>query len=194
MGNVVNINKLENEITKLKTNGGMWKIKNGSYAIKHLELEKLARLYNVETNVELKHCDLDKGCAVVKAVATFKDKNFYTLGEVSPQNNDFPFPVSVAEKRAADRAILKALGIHGNVYSSEELSNISNNNNGNTGIKLDHADIIEQRIKTCTQQANLEQLKSQNKKFLTELKKQDLPRFEKLKKAFVDRNQQFLKG
>ena len=194
MGNVVNINKLENEITKLKTNGGMWKIKNGSYAIKHLELEKLARLYNVETNVELKHCDLDKGCAVVKAVATFKDKNFYTLGEVSPQNNDFPFPVSVAEKRAADRAILKALGIHGNVYSSEELSNISNNNNENTGVKLDQTDLILDKIKTITHQANLEQLKSKNKNFLIELKKQDLPRFQNLKKAFVDREQQLTEG
>ena len=194
MGNVININKLENEITKLKTNGGMWKIKNGSYAIKHLELEKLARLYNVETNVELKHCDLDKGCAVVKAVATFKDKNFYTLGEVSPQNNDFPFPVSVAEKRAADRAILKALGIHGNVYSSEELSNISNNNNENTGVKLDQTDLILDKIKTITHQANLEQLKSKNKNFLIELKKQDLPRFQNLKKAFVDREQQLTEG
>ena len=194
MGNVVNINKLENEITKLKTNGGMWKIKNGSYAIKHLELEKLARLYNVETNVELKHCDLDKGCAVVKAVATFKDKNFYTLGEVSPQNNDFPFPVSVAEKRAADRAILKALGIHGNVYRSEELSNISNNNNENTGVKLDQTDLILDKIKTITHQANLEQLKSKNKNFLIELKKQDLPRFQNLKKAFVDREQQLTEG
>ena len=194
MGNVVNINKLENEITKLKTNGGMWKIKNGSYAIKHLELERLARLYNVETNVELKHCDLNKGCAVVKAVATFKDKNFYTLGEVSPLNNDFPFPVSVAEKRAADRAILKALGIHGNVYSSEELPNISNNNNENTGVKLDQGDLILEKIKTITHQANLEQLKSKNKNFLIELKKQDLPRFQNLKKAFVDREQQLTEG
>ena len=194
MGNVVNINKLENEITKLKTNGGMWKIKNGSYAIKHLELERLARLYNVETNVELKHCDLNKGCAVVKAVATFKDKNFYTLGEVSPLNNDFPFPVSVAEKRAADRAILKALGIHGNVYSSEELPNLSNNNNENTGVKLDQGDLILEKIKTITHQANLEQLKSKNKNFLIELKKQDLPRFQNLKKAFVDREQQLTEG
>jgi len=51
-----------------------------------------------------------------------------------------------------------------------------------------------QRIERCTHQANLEQLKSQNKKFLTELKTQDLPRFEELKKAFVDRKQQFTKG
>tara|TARA_R100000700_G_C3157219_1_gene134164 strand:+ start:476 stop:1060 length:585 start_codon:yes stop_codon:yes gene_type:complete len=194
MGKVININKIENEITKLKANGGMWEIGNGKFAIKHLELEKLANTYNIETNVEIKHCNLEKGCAVVKAVATFNGKNFYTLGEVSPLNNDFIFPVAVAEKRAADRAILKALGIHGNIYSSEELSNIKNNNNQNTGIDLNQETIILERIKNASHQANLEQIKSQNKDFLTELKKQDLKRYEKLKQAFLNRNQQFIGG
>jgi len=194
MGKVININKIENEITKLKANGGMWEIGNGKFAIKHLELEKLANTYNIETNVEIKHCNLEKGCAVVKAVATFNGKNFYTLGEVSPLNNDFIFPVAVAEKRAADRAILKALGIHDNIYSSEELSNIKNNNNQNTGIDLNQETIILERIKNASHQANLEQIKSQNKDFLTELKKQDLKRYEKLKQAFLNRNQQFIGG
>jgi len=40
----------------------------------------------------------------------------------------------------------------------------------------------------------LEQIKSQNKDFLTELKKQDLKRYEKLKQAFLNRNQQFIGG
>ena len=194
MGKVININKIENEITKLKANGGMWEIGNGKFAIKHLELERLANTYNIETNVEIKHCNLEKGCAVVKAVATFNGKNFYTLGEVSPLNNDFIFPVAVAEKRAADRAILKALGIHGNIYSSEELSNIKNNNNENTGIDLNQETIILERIKNASHQANLEMIKSQNKDFLTQLKKQDLKRYEKLKQAFLNRNQQFTGG
>jgi|TARA_R100000742_G_C4247230_1_gene65970 hypothetical protein len=194
MGRVININKIENEITKLKANGGMWEIGPGKFAIKHLELEKLANTYNIETNVEIKHCNLEKGCAVVKAVATFNGKSFYTLGEVSPLNNDFIFPVAVAEKRAADRAILKALGIHGNIYSSEELSNIKNNNNENTGIDLNQETIILERIKNASHQANLEMIKSQNKDFLTQLKKQDLKRYEKLKQAFLNRNQQFTGG
>jgi|TARA_R100001530_G_scaffold17017_2_gene14815 hypothetical protein len=194
MGRVININKIENEITKLKANGGMWEIGPGKFAIKHLELEKLANTYNIETNVEIKHCNLEKGCAVVKAVATFNGKSFYTLGEVSPLNNDFIFPVAVAEKRAADRAILKALGIHGNIYSSEELSNIKNNINENTGTDLNQETIILERIKNASHQANLEMIKSQNKDFLTQLKKQDLKRYEKLKQAFLNRNQQFTGG
>lgn len=194
MGKVVNINKIDTEIEKLKTNGGMWKIKNGSYAIKHLEVERLAKLYNIQTNIELKHCDLTNGCAVVKAVATYQDKNFYSFGEVSPQNNDFEYPLAVAEKRAADRAILKALGIHGNVYSAEELPNIKNNNNENNNTSTDQGDIILEKIKTITHQGNLEELKSKNKKFLNDIKKKNLLRFQELKQAFLNREQQLTEG
>ena len=194
MGNVINLISLEGYLKKLKTDGGMWEFKPGKWIIKHLEVEGLAQHYNIETNIDLVHCDLDKDVAVVKAVALHKTKKFMTLGEASPKNNQFEYPVAIAEKRAVDRAILKALGIHGNVYSDQEMPNQKPNNNENTGIKLDHADIIMQRISTCTHQANLEQLKSQNKDFLIKLSKQNLPRFEQLKKAFVDRNQQFTKG
>ena len=123
-----------------------------------------------------------------------RTKAFHSLGEVSPKNNEFDYPVAVAEKRAVDRSILKALGIHGNVYSDQELPNKKQNNNENSGIKLDHADVIEERIKTVTHQANLEQLKSQNKKFLTQLKTQNLKRYEEVKNAFLNRNQQLTKG
>jgi len=194
MGNVINLISLEGYLARLKTNGGMWEFKPGKWIIKHLEVEGLAQHYNIETNIDLVHCNLDKDIAVVKAVALHKTKKFTTLGEASPKNNQFEYPVAIAEKRAVDRAILKALGIHGNVYSDQEMPNEKLNNNENTGIKLSHADVVLERIKTVTHQANLEQLKSQNKKFLTELKSKDLPRFEQLKKAFVDRNQQLTEG
>jgi len=194
MGKVININKIENDITKLKTTGGMWKINNGKYAIKHLELEKLAYKYNIETNIDLKYCDLTKGCAVVKGVAEFNGKKFFSFGEVSPLNNDFSFPVAVAEKRAADRAILKALGIHGNVYSDEELSNIQHNVNANTGVDLNLSSVILERIKNITSQANLNQLASKNKTYLTELKKQDSKKFDEIVKAFKNRKQQLIGG
>ena len=194
MGKVININKIENEIVRLKANGGMWRINNGKYAIKHLELEKLANKYNIETNVEVKYCDLPKGCAVIKGVATFNGKNFYTLGEVSPANNDFSFPIAVAEKRAADRAILKALGIHGNVYSDEELSNKKQNLNENLGIDLNHSSIIMERIKNITSKANLDQLASQNKKYLIELKQQNSKKYDEIVMAIKNRNQQLIGG
>jgi len=194
MSKVVNINKIENDIAKLKSTGGMWKINNGKYAIKHLELEKLAYKYNIETNIDLKSCDLPKGCAVVKGVATYNGKQYFSFGEVSPLNNDFNFPVAVAEKRAADRAILKALGIHGNVYSDEELSNIQHNVNANTGVDLNLSSVILERIKNITSHANLNQLASKNKAYLTELKKQDSKKFNEIVKAFKNREQQLIGG
>ena len=194
MGNVINLITLDNYLKKLKTNGGMWEFKPGKWIIKHLEVEGLAQHYNIDTNIELVYCNLDKDVAVVKATAIHKTKSFHSLGEVSPKNNEFDYPVAVAEKRAVDRSILKALGIHGNVYSDQELPNKKQNNNENSGIKLDHADVIEERIKTVTHQANLEQLKSQNKDFKIKLKKENLPRYEKLKNAFLNRNQQLTKG
>ena len=194
MGKVINLNALEGYLEKLKKNGGMWEHKPGKWIIKHLEVEKLAQLYNIETNIDLVNCNLEKDVAVVKAAALYNQKKFYSLGEVSPKNNQFDYPIAVAEKRAVDRVILKALGIHGNVYSSEEMPNEKSNNNENTGIKLDHVDVILERVKTVTHQANLEQLKSQNKKFFTELKKQNLTRYEEVKNAFLNRKQQLTKG
>ena len=194
MGNVINLISLDTYLKRLKTNGGMWEFKPGKWIIKHLEVEGLAQHYNIDTNIDLVHCNLDKDVAVVKATAVNKTKVFHSLGEVSPKNNQFDYPVAVAEKRAVDRAILKALGIHGNVYSDQEMPNEKPNSNANTGIKLDHADIIEQRIKTCTHGANLEQLKSQNKDFIIKLSKENLPRYEILKNAFLNRKQQLTKG
>ena len=194
MGNVINLISLEGYLKTLKAKGGMWEFKPGKWIIKHLEVEGLAQHYNIETNIDLVHCNLDKDIAVVKAAALYKTKKFTTLGEASPKNNQFDYPVAIAEKRAVDRAILKALGIHGNVYSDQEMPNEKQNNNENSGIKLDHVDVILERVKTVTHQANLEQLKSQNKKFLTQLKTQNLTRYEEVKNAFLNRKQQLTKG
>lgn len=190
MGNVINLISLETYLQKIKKDGGMWEFKPGKWIIKHLEVEGLAQHYNIETNIDLVHCNLDKEVAVVKAVALHKTRRFTSLGEASPKNNQFDYPVAVAEKRAVDRSILKALGIHGEVYSDQEMPNVKQNNNANTGIKLDHADIIKERIKTCTHKANLEELGSQNKEFLTKLKTQNLARYEEVKTAFLNRRQQ----
>jgi len=194
MGNVINLISLTAYTAKLKADGGMWEFKPGKWIIKHLEVEGLAQHYNIETNIDLVHCNLDKDIAVVKAAALYKTKKFTTLGEASPKNNQFDYPVAIAEKRAVDRAILKALGIHGNVYSDQEMPNEKQTNNENSGIKLDHVDVILERVETVTHQANLEQLKSQNKKFLTQLKSQNLTRYEEVKNAFLNRKQQLTKG
>ena len=192
MGKILKFPSLEQYLAGLKSSGGLIKMDNGSYIIKHYEVENLAREFGVITNIELVNCDLTKSCAVVKAQASFEGKTHESLGEVSPLNNTFVYPVAVAEKRAVDRAILKALGLHGKYYSDVEMP--PEKKTENQGIKLDHTDIILDRIKNCSHQANLDQLKRENKEFLEKLFKEDKSKLEKIKLAFDNRKQQLIGG
>lgn len=192
MGKILKFPSLEQYLAGLKSSGGLIKMDNGSYIIKHYEVENLAREFGVLTNIELVNCDLSKSCAVVKAQASFEGKTHESLGEVSPLNNTFVYPVAVAEKRAVDRAILKALGLHGKYYSDVEMP--PEKKTENQGIKLDHTDIILDRIKNCSHQANLDQLKRENKDFLEKLFKEDKSKLEKIKLAFDNRKQQLIGG
>ena len=192
MGKILKFPSLEQYLAGLKSSGGLIKMDNGSYIIKHYEVENLAREFGVITNIELVNCDLTKSCAVVKAQASFEGKTHESLGEVSPLNNNFVYPVAVAEKRAVDRAILKALGLHGKYYSDVEMP--PEKKTENQGIKLDHTNIILDRIKNCSHQANLDQLKRENKDFLEKLFKEDKSKLEKIKLAFDNRKQQLIGG
>ena len=59
MSKVIHLNTLKPYLAKLKVNGGMWQIGSGKFAIKHLEVEKLASLYGIETDINLIHCNLE---------------------------------------------------------------------------------------------------------------------------------------
>ena len=100
-----------------------YELDNGKVALYHSDIEKMAAYYNITVDVDIKVADGKIRFAVVKATATaIANGNKYTsLGEVHPDNNGFEYFVSVAEKRAADRAILKALHLHGDVYSEAEI-------------------------------------------------------------------------
>ena len=193
MGKIVNFPQtLEKHLAKLRTNGGIYEFKKGKFAILHKEVERLANDYGIETEVELKYCDLPKGCAVVKATARYQGSKFTSLGEVSPLNNEFPYPIAVSEKRAVDRVILKALNIHGDLYSQSEIP--PQQRNENQGIKLEHSEIILERIKNSSHQANLEQLQRENKDYLLQLAKQNSTKAKEIMTAFENKKQQLIGG
>jgi len=192
MGNILKFPSLDQYLAGLRTTGGIWEFDKNKFAIKHLEVEKLAKEYNIITTIELVNCDLQKGCGVVKAEATYNGVKYQTLGEVSPLNNDWNYPISIAEKRAVDRVILKALGIHGKIYSQSELGPIQKNEN--VGVKLDQGSIILERIKNTSHQANLEQLERENKEYLTKLAQTKSEKAKEILKAFKDRKQQLIGG
>lgn len=66
--------------------------------------------------------DSNNGVVAIKCTASLGKAKVITYGEASPKNNKNAYPFAMAEKRAIDRAILKLIGIHGFVYSDDEVS------------------------------------------------------------------------
>ena len=64
-----------------------------------------------------------QGVVAIKCYAHLDGQKVITYGEASPKNNRNSYPYAMAEKRAIYRAILKLIGIHGFVYSEDELGN-----------------------------------------------------------------------
>ena len=192
MGKILKFPSLEQYLAGLKSSGGLIEIKKDTYTIKHLEVEKLALDFGVETTIQLVSCDLTKSCAVVKATSMYQGDKFESFGEVSPLNNDFEYPVAVAEKRAVDRAVLKALGIHGKYYSDVEMPPAPRTENQGVDVN-NHPQIILDRITAASHQANLEEILSDNKEFLIELRKKNSKKAEEIKTAFENKEVQ-LKG
>jgi hypothetical protein len=102
----------------------VWKIPQGTaYAIKHKALERVAAERGiVTTSLKVLALDQEKGVAAVEAEVKRGELHYRSFGEVSPKNNKNSYPLAMAEKRAVDRAILKALVISGEIYSEDELS------------------------------------------------------------------------
>ena len=55
------------------------------------------------------------------------DRSEWSYGEASDKNCKNKFPLAMAEKRAKDRVILKLVGLHGYVYSDDELEDTADN-------------------------------------------------------------------
>jgi len=188
MGKILKFPSLDQYLAGIKSSGGIINDK----IIKHYEVEKMAAQFDVFTTIELVNCDLPKSCAVVKAIAKHQGCSYESFGEVSPLNNDFEYPVSVAEKRAVDRAILKALGIHGKYYSNVEMPPAPRTENQGVDVR-NHPQIILDRIAAASHDANLDEVMSDNKEFLAELSKKDSKKAEEIRKAFENKLVQ-LKG
>ena len=62
------------------------------------------------------------------------DRAEWSIGEAAPGNNKNAYPYAMAEKRAKDRVTLKLIGLHGFVYSEDEMQD------GNGGGKQEPAE------------------------------------------------------
>jgi hypothetical protein len=100
-----------------------WQIpQNKQWVCKHAALEVVATKANVEWGDPLIiQADTAAGIAVMSVTGKMGSRAEWATGEASPKNNKNSYPWAMAEKRAKDRVVLKLVGIHGLVYSEDEM-------------------------------------------------------------------------
>lgn len=128
------MSKLEPRIEAIRKEYGLeasdfWQIKqNGQWVCKHAALEivavKAKIRFDPPTIIEADAPGLVTSMVVVGHMG---DRTEWATGETNPSNYSVrgkqpSYPWAMSEKRAKDRVILKLVGIHGLVYSEDEIA------------------------------------------------------------------------
>lgn len=100
-----------------------WQIpQNKQWVCKHAALEVVATKADVKWSPpQIIEAKTEAGIAVLSVMGTMGERSEWATGEASPKNNKNAYPWAMAEKRAKDRVVLKLVGIHGLVYSEDEM-------------------------------------------------------------------------
>lgn len=110
-------------------NEALWDC-HGTWVAYHRAIERIAAkagiVFEMPTVIEGNSSAKTVAIAVRGHMVTdAKDRTFrreeWSFGEASPANNKNAYPYAMAEKRAKDRVVLKLVGLHGEVYSEEEV-------------------------------------------------------------------------
>lgn len=106
----------------LKSTEVLWDC-HGTWVMYHRALEKVAANLNITFSPPaiLEANGVAKSVAICVTGRTPAGKEEWSIGEASPANNKNAYPWAMAEKRAKDRVILKIIGLHGMIYSEDEM-------------------------------------------------------------------------
>lgn len=97
--------------------------KKGTWLVKHSALEIVAAKAGIRFDMpQILEAKGSEGAAAVCVQGQLGERFEWSIGEASAKNSKNAYPWAMAEKRAKDRVILKLSGIHGLVYSEEEMS------------------------------------------------------------------------
>jgi hypothetical protein len=101
-----------------------WQIpQNKQWVCKHSALEIVAAKAKIKFDPPtILEAYSQNGTVAIVTGAHMGERYEWATGEASPKNNKNAYPWAMAEKRAKDRVILKLVGIHGLVYSEDEIS------------------------------------------------------------------------
>jgi hypothetical protein len=94
---------------------------HGTWVMYHRYIEIAGATKGVEFDLYEVESNSKDGFVAIKCVARLGDKSIVTYGEACPRNCKNAYLYAMAEKRAVDRATLKLLGLHGFVYSDQEI-------------------------------------------------------------------------
>jgi hypothetical protein len=154
----------------------MWSA-HGTMCIKHRAVRRIAAKEGITVRLGLESIDHEKGLCVFSATAEWNGIEMEEWGEASPSNNKNAYPVAMALKRAYDRCVLALLGIHGWVYSEDELAGSEalgateggeRSPPGEDAIEKFLANIISN---TCKNRKDAEELFKKNKGMIEQLRK-----------------------
>jgi len=106
-------NLVKEDVFKHPTQG--WTI------IKRTGVDKIQAKNNIHIKYEIQNLAEDHSYCLLKATGKMGDKYIESYGECSPKNNKNSYPVSIAEKRAMSRIVLKLAGFYElGIYAEEE--------------------------------------------------------------------------
>jgi hypothetical protein len=93
-------------------------------------IDKIQATNDIKIKYELMFNSADLKYIIIKAIGTMGDQVIETFGECSPQNNSNSYGVSMAEKRAMSRAVLKLAGFYQHqVFGEDEADAFKRSNN-----------------------------------------------------------------
>ena len=99
---------------------------HGTWVMYHRFIEQAGAENGIRYKYEEVETNSADGIVVIKCTAVLDKGNerkiqVVSYGESSPKNTKNSYPYAMAEKRAYERCVLKLLGLHGFVYSEDEL-------------------------------------------------------------------------
>jgi hypothetical protein len=195
MKNVIGLKQTPEQaaLNLLQDGGGYVRNTNGKSinVLLHKSVERLAAMFDVNVDVNVMAADLKEKSCIIRAIAKRNGLTIATTGESHPINNDFPFFVAVAEKRAVDRAVLKILNLHGDYFSQEEMREETISN---VGVSLDEANVLKQKLIGATHIGNFNNVLSEYKDYLEGLSKQDKKTAAEIATVIQNKQRQLDKG
>ena len=140
-------NKLDNRVKEILSKLGfdpkecLWQTHN-TYVMYHRYIEIAGAKNSISYDLTEIETNSKDGIVCIKCIAKRNGDTVITYGEASPKNTKNAYPYAMAEKRAVDRAILKLLGLHGFVYSEDEMD-LSPTNTNNNKVGASDTDVLE---------------------------------------------------